>query len=604
MEAASAPVPIPAPAPPAAAGPAGPSCWPPRGRGARADVHRGGVGAGAAVPPDGAARRAGRGRPGDHRRGTGHDRGRAGLAGGGDGPAGPAAHPGGPAPGRGPGQHRGGPGAARGVQQPVHVRCRADGRAPAVHRPLGQHQGAARLLLRDLRRRRRPDRQRPAHPGAPGLNGGVDQDGDQPEQGPHEAGRRLRPQRPLPRRHAPSRRHRGHPRFRPALLTLLPRGATAARDLVLRRLAGASRGDRRGLARLDAGEQRADRGRGRADRQLAAGRGRRVPRGADAGLADRRGIPVARPGDQPRRPARPDRGEREGRRGTAPDGRPVRPRRRPRLHDARAGERRGSRQGGDHRAARRRVQLRDGQRRADPGAGDRRPREPHGHDRLHRHVGAAGGQLQRPVERGHGGRALRVPDPGRQGDPAERRLPAAAERDHPAGHDAVARVPGRGRGRQRGDQPGGHRCPVRRPREHGRGIGDDEQRDVRQRAVPVLRDGRERLRGGRGLRRHRRGADEDDELPADRPRGARVAVPGPARVLRDPPRQRRTRPLARRRRRHPPDQVPRADDRHHAQRPPPGARVRPGRRRPRRARPPLGGTRGRFGHRNARLRQR
>ena len=63
-------------------------------------------------------------------------------------------------------------------------------------------------------------------------------------------------------------------------------------------------------------------------------------------------------------------------------------------------------------------------------------------------------------------------------------------------------VPGRGRGRQRGDQPGGHRRPVRRPREHGRGIGDDEQRDVRQRAVPVLRDGRERLRGGRGVRRH------------------------------------------------------------------------------------------------------
>ena len=99
-------------------------------------------------------------------------------------------------------------------------------------------------------------------------------------------------------------------------------GDERAHDLVLRRLAGTPRGDRRGLARLDAGEQHADRGRGRADRQLAAGRGRRVPRGADAGPADRRGIPVARPGDQPRRPARPDRGEREGRRGAAPDGRP------------------------------------------------------------------------------------------------------------------------------------------------------------------------------------------------------------------------------------------------------------------------------------------
>ena len=347
----------------------------------------GAVGTGAAVPPDSAARRAGRGRPGGHRRGTGHHRGRAGLAGGGDGPLDLLLDPGRAAPRRGAGRHRGGSGAARGVQQPVHVRRRADGRAPPVHRALGQHQGAARLLLRDLRRRRRPDRQRPAHPGAPGLDGRVDQDGDQPEQGPDEAGRRLRPQRPLPRRHAPSRRHRGHPGLRPALHPdHLPRGAAAARIWFY----VASRGHHAEIGGVSPGsmprEQHADRGRGRADRQLAAGRGRRVPRGTDAGPADRRGIPVARPADQPRRPARPDRGEREGRRGAAPDGRPVRPRRRPGLHGARAGERRGSRQGGDHRAARRRVQLRDGQRRADPGAGDRRPREPHGHDRLHRHV--------------------------------------------------------------------------------------------------------------------------------------------------------------------------------------------------------------------------
>ena len=36
--------------------------------------------------------------------------------------------------------------------------------------------------------------------------------------------------------------------------------------------------------------------------------------------------------------------------------------------------------------------------------------------------------------------------------------------DHPAGDDAVARVPGRGRRGQRRDQPGGHRRPVRRAR--------------------------------------------------------------------------------------------------------------------------------------------
>ena len=96
VEAASTPVPVPAPRPrqltPAPPGPAAGRSR--RGRGTRADVHRGPVGAGPAVPRDSAARRAGRGRAGDHRRGPGDDRGRAGLAGGGDRPARPAAHPG------------------------------------------------------------------------------------------------------------------------------------------------------------------------------------------------------------------------------------------------------------------------------------------------------------------------------------------------------------------------------------------------------------------------------------------------------------------------------------------------------------------------------
>ena len=92
-------------------------------------------------------------------------------------------------------------------------------------------------------------------------------------------------------------------------------------------------------------------------------------------------------------------------------------------------------------------------------------------------------QLQRAVQRGHGGRAVRVPHPGRRRHPAELGLPAAAQRDHPARHHAVAAVPGRrGRG-QRGDLPGGHRRAVRRARRDGRGIRDDEQRDVRERAA-------------------------------------------------------------------------------------------------------------------------
>ncbi len=41
----------------------------------------------------------------------------------------------------------------------------------AEHRVFGQHQGAARLLVRAVRRRGQPDRQRAAHAGAPGLDG-------------------------------------------------------------------------------------------------------------------------------------------------------------------------------------------------------------------------------------------------------------------------------------------------------------------------------------------------------------------------------------------------------------------------------------------------
>ena len=45
-------------------------------------------------------------------------------------------------------RHRCRPGDAGGVQQPLHVDRRADGRDAAEHRLFGEHQGAARLLLR------------------------------------------------------------------------------------------------------------------------------------------------------------------------------------------------------------------------------------------------------------------------------------------------------------------------------------------------------------------------------------------------------------------------------------------------------------------------
>ncbi len=49
-------------------------------------------------------------------------------------------------------RHRGRSGDAGSLQQPVHVDRRADGRGAAEHRLFGQHQGAARFLLRGLRR--------------------------------------------------------------------------------------------------------------------------------------------------------------------------------------------------------------------------------------------------------------------------------------------------------------------------------------------------------------------------------------------------------------------------------------------------------------------
>ncbi len=68
-------------------------------------------------------------------------------------------------------RHDGRPDPARGLQQPLHGDRRADGRDARQHRLLGQHQGAARLLVRAVRRRGQSHRQRAAHAGASGLDG-------------------------------------------------------------------------------------------------------------------------------------------------------------------------------------------------------------------------------------------------------------------------------------------------------------------------------------------------------------------------------------------------------------------------------------------------
>ena len=173
------------------------------------------------------------------------------------------------------------------------------------------------------------------------------------------------------------------------------------------------------------------------------------------------------------------------------------------------------------------------------GGGAGGPAGPDRRDRLHRHLTAAAGELQRAVIGRHGRGPVRAADPGGRRDPAERRLPQAGPGHHPARQPARPGLPGGGGGRQRRDLPGGHRGAVRRAGGDGRGLRHHEQRHLRQRGIPVLRDRGQRLRRRGRLRWDLGGADAHDQFPADRPGGAGVALPGPAGVVRDPPGQRR-----------------------------------------------------------------
>jgi 5-oxoprolinase (ATP-hydrolysing) len=165
-------------------------------------------------------------------------------------------------------RHHGRSGDARDLQQPVHVDCRADGPAPAEHGALGQYQGAARLQLRDLRPGRQPGGQRAAHAGASGLDGREHQDCDARERRSHACGRRLHPERPVQRRHAPARRDGDFARVR----------RSGHRDPVLRRLARPPRRHRRHHARFDATRLEPHRAGGRLDQQFQVDRraGRRA----------------------------------------------------------------------------------------------------------------------------------------------------------------------------------------------------------------------------------------------------------------------------------------------------------------------------------------
>ena len=151
-------------------------------------------------------------------------------------------------------------------------------------------------------------------------------------------------------------------------------------------------------------------------------------------------------------------------------------------------------------------------------------------------------------------RALCVPHAGRRRHPAQCRLPASDQDRGAQGLDAEAALSGGRGGGQCRDQPDHRELSLRRARRARLGARHDEQSHLRQRALPILRDDLLGRAGRSGLRRRAGGADAHDQFAADRPRGARAALSGAARAVRDRARLGRQGRMARRRRhasRHP-----------------------------------------------------
>ena len=229
-------------------------------------------------------------------------------------------------------RHHGRSGAAGGVQQPVHEHRRADGPAAAEHGLFGEHQGAAGFLLRAVRRRGQPDRQRAAHAGAPGLHGREHQDRDPRQRRPHAAGRRLCAERPVPRRHASAGRDGDHA----GLFDSLSRdgggpgrgehiGSTTAEPTFY----VGSRGHHADIGGITPGSMppfstRIEEEGVQIDNFKLVERG--VLREAEMlALLRQRRLPIAQPAAEPGRPQGADRRQRKGRAGAAQDGGAVRP---------------------------------------------------------------------------------------------------------------------------------------------------------------------------------------------------------------------------------------------------------------------------------------
>jgi 5-oxoprolinase (ATP-hydrolysing) len=207
---------------------------------------------------------------------------------------------------------------------------------------------------------------------------------------------------------------------------------------------------------------------------------------------------------------------------------------------------------------------------------------------------AAPRQLQRAGGRVHGRRHLRVPRPRGRRHPPQRGLPQAAAHRRTPGLHARPHPACRRRRRQRRDVPGDNGGAARSPRRRRGRPGHDEQRHLRRRTLPVLRD-RLRRRGSRaGLGRLQRRPHPHDQLTPHRSGSARVALPGTGRGIRGPPRQRWRRGAPRRRRGGAPAAFPRAAHGGHRLEQPPGPALRACRRPPRSLRPQRGRARRRF----------
>ncbi len=286
--------------------------------------------------------------------------------------------------------------------------------------------------------RRQPDRQRAAHAGAPGLDGREHQDRDARERRPH-ARRATSIMLNDP--------YNGGTHL-PDVTVITPVFDEAGASILF--YVG-SRGHHADIGGITPGsmppDSSAHRGGGRADRQLQAGRRqrRRAARGGNAApcwpaRATRRAIPDQNLADLRAQVAANQKGVEELHKMVAHFGLDV------------VQAYMGHVQDNAEEAVRRVITalkdgsfaLRAGQRRAASRSrsGSTRRRAAPSIDFTGTSAPAAE-QLQCAVGRLHGGGAVRVPHAGRRRDSAERRLPEAAEGDHPARLDAQSALSGR-----------------------------------------------------------------------------------------------------------------------------------------------------------------